>query len=59
MNFSVIPTNLSSKATKIGVIEQNAMRHNGCISVQHFMFNPLISKVGLSHSAQSVPVSLL
>ena len=25
MNFSVIPTNLSSKATKIGVIEQNAL----------------------------------
>ena len=25
MNFSVIPTDLSSKATKIGVIRQNAL----------------------------------
>ena len=28
MNFSVIPINLSSRAKKIGVIGQNALRHD-------------------------------
>ena len=38
MNFSVIPTNLSSKATKIGAIMQNALHSSDKSNKnRHFM----------------------
>ena len=35
------------------------MRHNGHIPVEHFVNNPLVSKAGLSHSAQSASCNFI